>query len=158
MQLSNLPLPVVLLIAIVVAAIGLRFAVGVLGKKGNRQKPRARRPLTANEQKMYFRLAESAPDLLVLAQISFSSLLTAKQWAVRNTFNRKVADFALCDRGFNVIAIVELDDSSHDGKGHADTARDALLSGAGYKVLRWRGIPDVATVKQALEPLRPRPK
>lgn len=42
--------------------------------------------------------------------------MTAKGFPTRNLFNRQVADFVVLDKSLNIVAIVELDDSSHIGK------------------------------------------
>jgi very-short-patch-repair endonuclease len=112
----------------------------------------AKPPLTANEQPMYFRLTQALPDHVILAQVAFSALLSTKDQATRNTFNRKVADFVVCTRAFEVVALVELDDSSHAGRKRQDDSRDALLKGAGYRVLRYARVPDVATVQKDVLP------
>ncbi|WP_195812383.1 DUF2726 domain-containing protein [Xylophilus rhododendri] len=95
---------------------------------------------------MYFRLTGALPQYIVLAQVSFAALLDAKDRTIRNTFDRKRADFVVVERSFRVVAVVELDDSSHDGRSAQDAARQRLLTDVGYRVLRYRGIPDVATV------------
>lgn len=75
---------------------------------------------------------------------------------MRNTFDRKRADFVICEKSFKVVAIVELDDSSHDGKKARDEKRDAkLLTTAGYRVLRYRGIPDIDRVQADFSPPPP---
>ena len=101
---------------------------------------------------MYNRLVQSLPDLVVLAQVSFGALLTARAYAARNTFDRKIADFVVFDRGFQVLAVIELDDSSHKGKEARDAQRDALLTQAGYRVLRYPRIPDIDRVKADFAP------
>jgi very-short-patch-repair endonuclease len=87
---------------------------------------------------------------VVLAQVAFSALLDARSRATRNTFDRKVADFVLCTKAFEVIAVIELDDSSHQKKAAADVARDELLILAGYQVLRFAKVPDVAELGAAV--------
>ncbi len=96
---------------------------------------------------MFFRLQSALPNLIVLSQVSFGALLTAKSRAVRNTFDRKRADFVICDKSFKVLAVVELDDRSHDGREEQDANRDKLLTDAGYRVIRYRGIPDIEQVE-----------
>jgi len=49
-----------------------------------------------------------------------------------------------------VLAIIELDDSSHKGKEQRDASRDAMLKSAGYKTVRYRKIPDVERVRADL--------
>lgn len=103
---------------------------------------RPKRPLSEREQKMFFRLTATFPEHVVLAQVAFSALLKSTQQATRNQYNRKMADFVLCDKSFNVIAAIELDDSSHKGREREDRERDGLLTHAGFRVLRYAQIPD----------------
>ena len=117
--------------------------------------PRATWPLTRNEQAMYFRLQGALPDIIVLSQVSFGAVLSARSMAVRNTFNGRRADFVICEKSFKVVAIVELDDSSHDGNEARDEKRDAQLKNAGYRVLRYRGIPNIDRVQADFAPRRP---
>lgn len=121
------------------------------GRSGNAEKPRGRAPLTKNEQPMYFRLKEALPDHEVLAQVAFSALLTARNTATRNSFDRKVADFVICTKAFEVVAVVELDDKSHKGKEAADAARDQMLTEAGYRVLRYPMTPNVEKVRNDIQ-------
>jgi hypothetical protein len=113
----------------------------------------AKKPLTKNEQPMYFRLVESFPELIVLAQVSFSALMYSTGTASRNKFDRKTADFVLCTKSFDVVAVIELDDASHNGRAKEDGDRDALLTGIGYRVLRFKKTPDVAALQAAVSML-----
>ncbi|WP_211232098.1 DUF2726 domain-containing protein [Pseudoduganella violaceinigra] len=142
------------------------FALGVLGailstqKKAKRGLGKITRkaPLTENEQPMYFRLTQAFPDHVVLAQVAFSALLTAKDMGTRNRFDRKIADFVICTKSFEVLAIIELDDSSHLSKVNQDAARDQMLAAAGYTTLRYKMVPDVLKVRADIAALQPAPK
>ena len=109
---------------------------------------------TANEQAMYWRLVECfpQPEHVVLAQVSFGALLTAKEGASRYSFSQKRADFVLADKSFKVLAVIELDDSSHKGRELQDGQRDDMLIQAGYKVLRYPRIPDAAKLRSDMAP------
>ncbi|MFS2137343.1 DUF2726 domain-containing protein [Duganella sp. Dugasp56] len=133
-------------IALVIAAVAAVLSKLQANKKSFTP-PKAKRLLTKNEQPMYFRLAETFPGHVVLAQVSLGALLQSPNRATRNRYDRKMADFVLCTKAFDVIAIVELDDSSHNGKENRDEARDKLLNAAGYKTLRYKRVPDIATLK-----------
>lgn len=128
-------------------------AVTVLKAKAKREKDQRhaaiqkKPPLTKNEQPMYFRLVAAFPEHLILAQVAFSALLTAQGRATRNRFDRKVADFVLCSKAFEVIAVIELDDSSHNGREKEDEEREKLLTNAGYRVIRYRKVPDLEKLK-----------
>lgn len=96
---------------------------------------------------MYARLISAFPQHHILAQVAFSALITNHQYKIRNLFNRKVTDFVILDKDFNVVVIVELDDPSHIGKEKQDAERDAMLEEAGYRVIRYTSIPSISTLK-----------
>lgn len=124
--------------------------------KGRRRKAlgdvRARKLLTDREQSMFHRLLQAFPNDVVLSQVAFSALLTAKDMPTRSTFNRKVADFVLATKAFEVVAVIELDDASHRGREDHDSRRDALLERAGYRVLRFKNVPNVDEVLRIVRP------
>jgi len=111
-----------------------------------------RQPLSKNEQAMFWRLtaAMPQPEFVVLAEVSFGALLQAKQGASHFSFTQKRADFLVLDKSFTVIAIIELDDASHRGKEAKDQARDVMLTAAGYRVLRYKVIPDTDRIRADL--------
>ena len=139
-------------------AIGFLVFVALARKRsaqsssGFVDKPKARPPLTAREQAMYNRLVQTLPDLVVLPQVSFGALLTARTRAARSSFSRKIADFVVCDRSFKVMAVVALGDKNSKGKSQRDLDRDALLVEAGYRVLRYPRVPDVGRVEADFDP------
>ncbi|OWQ90150.1 hypothetical protein CDN98_03635 [Roseateles terrae] len=145
MKLLWVVLPVFVLVLLAAAVAGARNqgrkATGLLGGK---------RPLTNREQAMYFRLVQSFPDHVVLAQVAFSAILTTKDRPTRATFDRKVCDFVLCSKAFDVLAVIELDDASHKGRADADRKRDAILTKAGYRVLRFPQVPDADDLRMTL--------
>lgn len=116
-------------------------------RKASNEKPRRKAILSKREQPMYWRLKEALPEHEVLCQVSFSALLTAKAYGVRATFNRKYADFIVVNRSFNVLAVIELDDSTHRGNEARDADRDSMLTGAGYKVIRYESVPSASTIR-----------
>ena len=143
-----------ILILIVIAAIALVVLV-VKAKPRSRKASgelTARNPLTPREQAMFFRLQSALPEHVILAQVAFSSLLTTRDRPTRSTFDRKVCDFVVCSKAFQVIAIVEIDDASHRGREGQDARRDALLENAGYRVVRFPQVPDLADVRPAVIP------
>ncbi|UQV48006.1 DUF2726 domain-containing protein [Janthinobacterium lividum] len=109
--------------------------------------------MTAREQQMYHLLQTALPECTVLAQVAFSALVTAKGWADRNRFDRKVADFVLCSKQLNVLAVIELDDCSHAGRERHDKERDAMLRLAGYVTLRYANFPTQQALRADVEKL-----
>jgi len=107
----------------------------------NKSKFFPKRPLTEPEQIFYWKLRKALPEHVVLAQVSFSRFLYTKGATAKNNFWRfaqgrqKVADFVICDKSFYIVAIVELDDSSHSTD--KDKIRDTILKEAGLHIIRW---------------------
>ena len=152
-----------LALAVVVAAAAAA-AIAAKMPKGNEKnngkgKPK-NGPITQNrigsepEQIMFWRLIDAFENqkLKVLMQVSFAALVNSKDTGVRNTFDRKRAYFVLIDKGFNVIAVIELDDASHKGRKKQDDDRSAILSNAGYRVVRYTKIPDIAKLQADFAP------
>lgn len=142
------------LILIIIAAVVfvLLFAKSRPGSRRATGQLSAKQPLTPREQAMFFRLQSALPEYVVLAQVAFSALLTTRDRPTRSTFDRKVCDFVVCSKAFQVIAIVEIDDVSHRGREGADAKRDALLEAAGYRVVRFAQVPDLVDVRPAVLP------
>ena len=92
-----------IIILIAVFAVILFFLANVnkaKGGRGERNPIKGKRIITMNEQPTFLRLREALPEHIVLAQVAFSAFMTAKGYATRNLFNRKVADFVVLDKQF----------------------------------------------------------
>jgi hypothetical protein len=111
-----------------------------------------RQPVTEREQTMFWRLTEAfpQPQTTIHCEMSFGALLNAPEGMYRGSFDRKKADFVLTNKGFKVIAIIELDDSTHRGREKEDQQREQMLTGAGYRVLRYKTIPSVEELHRDL--------
>jgi very-short-patch-repair endonuclease len=102
-----------------------------------------RKPLSAPEQILYFRLIKSLPEHIVLAQVQLSRFLGVKKgnnfqsWL--NRINRMSADFVICNKDASVLAVIELDDASHNSKTRqqADAKKDKAIRSAGLRLIRW---------------------
>lgn len=102
--------------------------------------------MTGNETEFFLRLTRALPDHYIFPQVALNALIKTKGYmptkdfySLRNAFDRKVADYVVCNRQtFSVVAIIELDDSSHNGKGDKDAKRDTMLNAAGYRTLRFQ--------------------
>src|SRR5579862_1532557 len=98
------------LLLIIVAFMALA-AVAALLKRTDRQgqvPTKAKSLMTKREQAMFWRLKESFPEAVVLAQVAFAALITSPL-KHRNRYDRKIADFVLCDRSMRVQVVIELD-------------------------------------------------
>jgi very-short-patch-repair endonuclease len=74
--------------------------------------------------------------------------------AVFNRYRQLVADFVVCTRKFEVVAVIELDDGSRQnpGRADADERKSAALGAAGLLLLRFtvRGLPSVGELRSVL--------
>lgn len=141
---------------IIIVALILLYVMRVKRQIGKSRRPlrlQSKPVMTAREQQMYHLLQTALPECTVLAQVAFSALVTAKGWANRNRFDRKVADFVLCSQQLNVIAVIELDDDSHAGRESQDKERDAMLRLAGYVTLRYVNFPTQQALRADVEQL-----
>jgi hypothetical protein len=108
----------------------------------------SRPPLTRKEQAMYLRLAEAfpPPGYLVFAAVNPGALLEPKGGASLHKYAQRRAGLVLLDKSFLVLAIIEVDDNPAHGAA-SDSSADALFKSAGYKVLRYRKLPDVERLR-----------
>lgn len=146
-------------IAIVAAAILLFIVVLVAKKKSAESSPETwpfyqRKPLSVPEQFLYFRLVNALPGQIVLGQrlLGVKKGNNAQAWL--NRINRMSADFVICNKDSSILAVIELDDASHNGekRKQADAKKDKALAAAGIKIHRWHvnAIPDESAIKATL--------
>ncbi len=110
------------------------------------------------EQVLYFRLTQAFPNHIILAQVQLSQLLGVKKgnnyqsWL--NRINRMSADFVVCHKDASIVAVIELDDATHQrtDRQAADAKKDKALSAAEIKIIRWqaKAIPDIVAIQAAL--------
>lgn len=127
-----------LLAALLFAAVLLTW----FGKRQKKYRYRSMAIMTATEEKFFRQLVSALPDVWIFPQVAFSALLkpraTGKEyWAAWGRMAQKRLDFALYDASMHLIAVIELDDPSHDGRATDDRQRDALLAQVGIRVLRF---------------------
>jgi hypothetical protein len=114
---------------------------GASSEKPGGYKYKAKKLMTANELEFFDRLIQALPEYYVFPQVSFGAILQAdmpdpkQQHGARLTFAQKMADYVIFDKKQNIVAIVELDDRTHNKQ--QDDKRDAMLKMAGYKILRY---------------------
>lgn len=151
---NNMLIPLVIVVA-VIAAVAI-VVLAIKGKGGKNRRYKAKPILTDNEREFFTRLVNALPQYRVLPQVSFGALLvpavSGKDYnATRATFSQKIADFVVCDAAMQVIAIVELDDRTHNAD--KDAKRDAMLEDAGYVVVRFqsRHKPDAAKIRKVFD-------
>jgi hypothetical protein len=116
----------------------------LFGRKPWLSRIRRKALLTPNETEFFHRLQRALPAYRVFPQVSFAALLTddgalsrQARWALRAKFDRKIADFVVCEAAnLKVVALIELDDRTHDAS--ADRQRDAITKSAGYRTFRFQ--------------------
>jgi hypothetical protein len=115
----------------------------------------ARKLLSQPEQVLYHRLVNALPECFVLAQVQLSRLLDVKKgvnaagW--KNRISQKSVDFVVCRKDSTVVAVVELDDSTHNrvSRQRADATKDKALISAGVSIVRWnvKSLPEEAEIR-----------
>ena len=100
--------------------------------------------MTANELEFLTRLEEAVPEWRFHAQVAMGAILDpavprqdAKAYfRARGMFSQKIVDFVAQSRADGqIMAIIELDDKTHNID--KDSKRDGMLTGAGYRVVRY---------------------
>lgn len=122
----------------------------------------AKKPLTRVEQAFYYRLVQTLPELVVLAQVPLSSFLRVRKGRTwREWFNRisqKSVDFLICERDFRIVAAIEIDDGSHEAaeRIESDKTKSRALTAARVPLLRWRvgALPEVETIRRIVDEMR----
>lgn len=155
---------IVTVVAITAAgAVILAFLKGRFGQ-GGEAKFKAKPLLTANEMEFLSRLEAAAPELRFSPQVAMGALIEPavprsnrkSYYRLRGMFSQKIVDFVAQRRtDGQIVAIIELDDRTHDaGK---DAKRDQMLKSAGYRTIRWnsKAKPDAAGIRAQLFPPPP---
>lgn len=98
--------------------------------------------MTANEREFYQRLLAAFPDCEIWPQVPILALLRpdAKEgsrtfWVAFKQISNMRVDWVIV-RDMEVVAVIELDDRSHDAK--RDARRDQILKSCGYRVIRFQ--------------------
>jgi hypothetical protein len=99
--------------------------------------------LTRREQSLYEGLLSLYPNHKVFVQVALSQLIDVpedqpERQSIRNRFSQLVADFVLCRPDLTVVAVIELDDRSHERRDRqdADARKTKALVDAGLRLVR----------------------
>lgn len=102
-----------------------------------------RKLLSDREQSFYQRLLNVYPHHKILAQVALSQLIevdrTHRDWkSIRSRYKQLVADYVLCRPDLSVVAVIELDDRSHESavRQGADARKNKALADAGIRLVR----------------------
>ena len=153
-----------LIAVIVVAVLGLLVPAALRRTKQSGTEGAwpffAKKPLSQPEQVLYFRLLHALPEHIVLAQVQLSRILGVKKgdnyqsWL--NRINRLSADFVVCAKDATVLAVVELDDASHQSerRREADARKTRAVEAAGLRLVRWSvsALPDDTAIRCTVLP------
>ena len=107
----------------------------------------AKPPLNKAERLMYHRLQEALPEYVVLSQVSLTAMMTSLDIETRNRFEREVATFVVCTRGFSIAAIVDLENPLNGPRQVTLAEQERLFKKVGYTLLRYKRIPEVAQLR-----------
>jgi hypothetical protein len=126
--------------------VNWRAAAEALGENSLSNDPwpvAAKRLLTEREQSFYQSLLSLYPNHKVFIQVALSQLIDvpedhADRQSIRNRFSQLVADFVLCRTDLSVIAVIELDDRTHERpkRQDADARKNKALADAGIRLVR----------------------
>jgi hypothetical protein len=103
----------------------------------------ARNLLSPREQSLYQKLLSLYPKHQVFVQVALSQLIDVdrsypESESIRARYKQLVADFVLCRTDLSVVAIIELDDRSHERRDRqdADARKTKALVDAGLRLVR----------------------
>jgi hypothetical protein len=135
---------IILLIVLVIGVLWvLRAASAGKAAQDEVWQLEAKPVLSEPEQMLFQRLVAAYPDYIVLAQVALSQLLkvkpgTSNRESIRGRYKQLVADFVICRNDFTAVAVIELDDSSHErpDRQRADQTKNRALEAAGLRLVR----------------------
>lgn len=116
--------------------------------------------LTEPERLLYRCLVEALPDHIVLAQVVLSSFIRPHKntdfYRIFNAYSRMSGDFVVCTPDLRAIAVIELDDKTHEraDRQAADAKKTAILQAAGVPLYRYsvKSLPSVAELRRLIVP------
>lgn len=149
---------VVVVLVVLVLVLGISL---LLKRKGGTTSPgqyEAGQLMTENELEFFGRLVAALPQHYVFPQVAMSALLkpASGSTATRNRDRLRIAqqriDYVICDRRCDVVAVVELDDRTHQRA--KDQLRDRRVQQAGIRTLRFdsRAKPSADAIRSAILP------
>ena len=102
------------------------------------------KPIMTNAELKFFHILTVAlHDCYVFPQVATHSILScyhqnhSYKTKAFNKFKSTSIDYVICDKSFNILAVIELDDKTHEHKKDKDDIRDAMLCRAGYQIHRF---------------------
>jgi Protein of unknown function (DUF2726) len=103
----------------------------------------AKKLLTEREQSLYQSLLRLYPNYKLFIQVALSQLIGIdrkhpERESIRARYKQLVADFVFCREDLSVVAVIELDDRSHEraDRQDADARKNKALADAGIRLVR----------------------
>ena len=137
------------LITVLILFLTIVMAVRSLSSKRKHDSALKRRAvLSSHEQMTLTRLQTVLPKFTVLAHVSFDALLTTKYVHTRRKYQNMTADFVVLDQNYQVVVVVVLEGTGLRRANQQYERR--LLQLAGYRVVRYVGVPEYQDLKRDL--------
>jgi hypothetical protein len=123
-----------------------------------------RKLLTERERSLYQSLLTLYPDHKLFIQVALSQLVDVHRnhpdrESIRNRYKQLVADFVLCRSDLSVVAVVELDDRSHEraDRRDADARKNKAFADAGIRLIRIPAgkLPPIEKLRELVDTDRP---
>lgn len=112
--------------------------------------------LTKNEIEFFGRLRAALPELAIFPQVALRAIVRPGSASSSRSYGREASligakhcDYLICRPDtFEIVAIVELDDRTHQKE--KDAQRDRMTAAAGYRTLRFeaKSKPSVAELRR----------
>lgn len=105
-----------------------------------------KKPLTPTETTFYEHLITALPEYVVLAQVQLSSFIGVDRTKAKanfyvwfNPISQQSVDYLICRRDFSVVAVIELDDKTHNSADaiKRDIKKNKNIAQAGVRMIRW---------------------
>ncbi|MES2898669.1 MAG: DUF2726 domain-containing protein [Pseudomonadota bacterium] len=133
-----------LIVVVIVAIIAVVLTVALKGARGKERAGayRRRKLMTDNELEFFGRLVSALPDHYIFPQVAMSALLEAASSDKRKSHSDRLriaqqrADYIVCTKGCDMVAVIELDDRTHSTT--RDQVRDSRLEQAGIRTVRFQ--------------------
>ena len=99
------------------------------------------------EIKVFKSLSDALPDHYIFSQVSLAQLIRVKGGLSRSKemsyfgrYARMAVDFVVCDKSFEIVAGIEIDDKSHEraDRVRADLIKNHVFKSAGLRLVRWK--------------------
>lgn len=148
------------LVALVLFAVAALLLVSASAKRRKANFAyKAKAVMTQPEQVLFFRLVQALPDQVVLAQVQMCSFLRVdghrrNGQALGNRIRQKSADFVICRPDSKVLAVIELQDATHERpeRQKSDEFKRKACQAAGLRLVEFhvRDMPSVEGIRKAV--------